>query len=100
MPDHTVVLNSTEWGGYLMWAYPDLDLVTHGYGDTFTDAEIQRNVDIFTLEPGWDDAGRGDRSDRWRSSGRRAPSAYALQQQGWEIVERDGDDVALLRAPG
>ena len=22
LPDHTVVLNDSEWGGYLMWAYP------------------------------------------------------------------------------
>ena len=73
LPAHTVVLNDSEWGGYLMWAYPQLDLVTHGYGDTFTDAELQRNVDIFSLEPGWDRAGRGDR----RHGGHRAPGEPA-----------------------
>ncbi len=99
LPEHTVVLNSTEWGGYLMWAYPDLDLVTHGYGDTFTDAEIKRNVDIFSLEPGWDrmveETGATVAIVRPES-----PMAYALENQlGWEVVQREDDDVALLRAP-
>ena len=38
-----------------MWRYPQLDLLMHGYGDTFTDAELQRNTDIIAMAPGWDD---------------------------------------------
>ena len=38
-----------------MWRYPQLDLLMHGYGDTFTIAELQRNTDIQALAPGWDD---------------------------------------------
>ena len=99
LPAHTIVLNSSDWGGYLMWAYPHLDLVTHGYGDTFTGAEIKRNVDISSLEPGWDrmveETGATVAIVRPES-----PLAYALQQQlDWVVVQREDDAVALLRAP-
>ena len=81
-------------------AYPDLDLVTHGYGDAFTPDEIKRNVDVFSLEPGWDEmveeTGATVALVRPDSA-----FAYALENQlGWEIVEREGDAIALYRAPG
>ena len=83
-----------------MWAYPDLDLVTHGYGDTFTDDEIQRNVDIFSLEPGWDEMVEETGADASRSCVPRArwPTPWR-HQLGWEVVQREDDAVALLRAP-
>ena len=37
-----------------MWAHPQLELVMSGYGDIYTDAELDRNFDISTLRPGWD----------------------------------------------
>ena len=36
LPTGTKVLDDWNLGGYLMWRYPRLDLVMHGYGDTFT----------------------------------------------------------------
>ncbi|GAA2116855.1 hypothetical protein GCM10009843_07410 [Nocardioides bigeumensis] len=99
MPAGTVVLNDWEWGGYLMWAYPQVDLVTHGYGDTFTTAELQRNSDIIAVQPGWDhmveETGAEVALLRPESA-----LAYALQEHlDWTMVERDEDNVALLRAP-
>jgi hypothetical protein len=99
MPAHTVVLDSTEWGGYLMWAYPQLDLVSHGYGDTFTAAELERNQAIFTLSPGWDELVTETGAD-YALIRPESALAYALETQlGWEVVQRQDDDVALLRAP-
>jgi hypothetical protein len=98
LPAGTVVLNDQGLGGYLMWAYPQLDLVIHGYGDTYTDAELERNADI--------DAGRGG----WLADVRATRAAYALLRPGsplaynlrdvehWRVVEVGGD-LELLEPP-
>jgi len=96
-PD-TVLLNEWDWGGYLMWKHPQLDPVMHGYGDTFTDAELDRNVDITLLEPEWD--------EKVASTGAtvalldpESSLAYELERsEGWTVVRAD-DDVVLLAAP-
>ena len=68
----TKVVDSWDWGGYLMWRYPQLDLLMHGYGDTFTVSELQRNTDIVGSLPAGTPscAGPGARSP---SSGRTVP---------------------------
>ena len=55
LPPGTKVVDAWDWGGYLMWRHPQLDLLMHGYGDTFTVAELERNTDIQNLESGWQD---------------------------------------------
>jgi hypothetical protein len=98
LPAGTKVLDSWDYGGYLMWRYPQLDLLMHGYGDTFTVNELQRNTDILALAPGWD-------SDLRRTGCRvailRPTSAltYALtRQEHWTVVHRSAG-VAELQAP-
>jgi hypothetical protein len=98
LPTGTKVYGSWDWGGYLMWRYPQLDLLMHGYGDTFTDAELQRNTDIEGLAPGWDDELRrtGCRIAVLRPT---SPVAYALQHQlGWKVVH-SSPTIEELRAP-
>jgi hypothetical protein len=98
LPSGTVVLNEWDWGGYLMWKHPDLNLVMHGYGDMFTDAELDRNVDITLLKPNWD--------EQVESTGAsvamldpQSSLAYALERsRGWTVVRQD-DDAVLLAAP-
>ena len=98
LPADTVLLNDQLWGGYLMWRHPQLDLVTHGYGDTFTDAELERNLDIETLAPGWEDL-VSDTGARVALLDPESALAYALETgQGWTVV-RESDDVVLLEAP-
>lgn len=97
LPAGTVVLTDRSTGSYLLGATPDVDPVMHGYGDTFTTAELQRNSDILDLERGW--------QDLVRSTGAEVaflptdqPLTAALEDAGWRVVEGD-DDVELLTAP-
>jgi hypothetical protein len=98
LPAGTKVLDSWDYGGYLMWRYPQLDLLMHGYGDTFTLDELQRNADILALADGWD--------TELRSTGCRiavlrptSALAYALTtQEHWTVLHRS-TGIAELRAP-
>lgn len=98
LPADTGVLSSWEDGSYLMWAYPQLDLLMHGYGDTFTLDELNRNDDILTLQPHWD--------TELRATGVTIavlppddPLAYALQhQEGWHVDNRSSE-LEMLTAP-
>ena len=97
MPRGTKVLDDWALGGYLMWRYPQLDLVMHGYGDTFTTAELTRNNDLLTAAPGWQTTLKelGTRVAVLRPS----PLAYQLvSQEGWRVVHRS-DSLELLEAP-
>jgi hypothetical protein len=98
LPPGTKVLDDWSWGGYYMWRYPQLDLLMHGYGDTFTTAELTRNNGMLALDPGWDQALRatGARVAVIRSYSR---LAYALTtQEDWRVVHTS-DSVEMLRAP-
>jgi hypothetical protein len=97
LPAGTKVVDSWDYGGYLMWRYPQLDLLMHGYGDTFTTAELRRNADILGLAPGWD--------RELKATGctvailHRTALAYALEhQQHWTVVHRS-PTVIELQAP-
>jgi hypothetical protein len=98
LPAGTKVVGAWDWGGYLMWRYPQLDLLMHGYGDTFTTAELQRNTDIEALAPGWD--------DELRATGvtvalQRPSSAlsYALEHQEHWVVLHTSPSLVMLQAP-
>ena len=98
LPAGTKVLDDWDQGGYLMWRYPRLDLMMHGYGDTFTTGELRRNTDLITAAPGWD--------EELRASGARVAVlrpwsrlGYLLTvQEGWQVVHQS-DSFELLRAP-
>jgi len=99
LPTGTVLLNDWQWGGFLMWEHPHLNLVMHGYGDTFTTKELDRNVALTRVESGWQEdlAGTGARVALLEAD---SNLAYALEESlGWKVVEAD-DEVALLVAPG
>lgn len=96
LPEDAAVLNDWNIGPYLLWRHPDLQLVMHGYVDVFTAEEVERNVDITTLQPGWDekvaeldvDGALVERDSRLR---------YALEHTlGWSVVQGD-DDYVFLR---
>jgi hypothetical protein len=99
LPAGTKVVDSWDYGGYLMWRYPQLDLLAHGYGDTFTIPELQRNTDILGLAPGWDDELR--RTGCTVAVLRPTALAYALEhQEHWEVLHRSAGIVELQAPPG
>lgn len=98
LPSGTRVLDDWAVGGYLMWRYPQLDLVMHGYGDTFTDAELARNKAIGDLKPGWDNLVRATGA-QYAVLAPDSRVTYALTHfLGWTVI-RSSPDVELLRAP-
>lgn len=98
MAPGTRVLNDWDAGSYLLYRHPDLDLVMHGYGDVFTDAEIRRNYDLTQLAPGWDETV----SDLDVDAALLDPESrlgYALTHVlEWSVLEGD-DDFVLLAPP-
>jgi hypothetical protein len=99
LPPGTKVLDDWSWGGYYMWAYPQLDLLMHGYGDTFTTAELTRNNGMLALDAGWDSDLRGT-SARVAVLRTYSRLAYALTEaEHWRVVHTS-NTVVMLRAPG
>jgi hypothetical protein len=98
LPEGTKVVDDSAYGGYLMWRFPQLDLVMHGYGDTFTDDELERNADIDAVRGGWVALLRDTEAELAVLSPD-SPLAYNLRAtQGWTVVEHS-DDLELLQAP-
>lgn len=96
MPAGTTVLNDWELGHYTLWRHPQVQLAMHGYVDMFTLAELERNIDILTLEPGWDSEVRRLNVD-YAVIDPDSPMGYALVHQlGWTEIEGD-EDYVLLR---
>jgi hypothetical protein len=98
LPPGTKVLDDWGLGGFLMWRYPQLDLVMHGYGDTFTTAELDRNDGFVSLAPGWQ---RELRATGARIAVLRPWSLLGqalIAEEGWTVVHRS-DSLELLRAP-
>ncbi len=98
LPPGTKVLDDWALGGYLMWRYPQLDLVMHGYGDTFTTAELDRNAGFMLVEPGWqaDLHATGARVAIVRPWSELA--SRLIGEEGWTVVHRSAS-LEMLRAP-
>jgi hypothetical protein len=100
LPEGTVVLDDSGFGGYLMWRFPQLDLVLHGYGDTFTDDELERNADIEGVRAGWLEDVRATRAE-YAVLPPGSALAYNLREiQGWTVEEVGGDLELLVPPPG
>jgi hypothetical protein len=98
LPPGTVVVTDTAFGGYLMWRFPQLDLVEHGYGDTFTGDELERNADIAGVRSGWAELLR-DTDARYAVLVPGSPLDYNLRQtEHWTLL-RHSDDLDLLVGP-
>jgi hypothetical protein len=100
LPAGTKVVSEWGYSGYLMWKYPQLDLLMHGYGDTFTIPELQHQTDIMTLGQGWDRELRDTHcliavlKPTYRLT-------YALEhQEGWRVIHHSADMDMLVAPPG
>jgi hypothetical protein len=98
LPPGTVVLDDSALGGYLMWRFPQLDVVMSGYGDIYTDAELERNDDIEAVRGGWVELVKGTHAE-YAVLKPGSSLAYNLRVvQHWPVVT-SGDDLELLKAP-
>jgi hypothetical protein len=98
LPSGTVLLSDTGLAGYLMWAYPDLDFPMNGYGDTFTEDELERNADIDAVRGGWIEQVRSIHP-AFAVLPPGSPLAYNLREaEDWSVVE-EGGDLELLAPP-
>ena len=102
LPAGTKVLDDWAYGGYLMWRHPQLDLMMHGYGDTFTTAELDRNQRLLALGPGWEndlrESGARVAVLRPSSAVRRARRSGALGRRA--LLARPGDAPGAHRLVG
>lgn len=98
LPDGTGVLTDALWGGYLLWFYPGLEPLQHGYGDAFTDEEFARMAALGAMSYGWDRE-LADSGVRWALLTDDSPLGAELQVRfGWQRVDGD-DELQLLEAP-
>ena len=99
LPGGTRVLDEWSPGAYLTWRHPDLSLVMHGYGEAFTDDEIERNADLTRLEPGWDQLLRQLDAEYALVSPDSALGYALITIEKWPVLEEDSE-YALLTPPG
>jgi hypothetical protein len=98
LPEGTVVLDDTAFGGYLIWRFPQLDVLPNGYGDIYTDDELERNSDIDGARGGWVELVRGTHAD-YAVLPPGSPLAYDLRVlERWTVVLHS-DDLELLAPP-
>ncbi|GAA1920640.1 hypothetical protein [Nocardioides hwasunensis] len=97
VPTGTRVLNEWDSGPYFLWRHPQLSLVMHGYGDVFTDDEIQRNADLVQLNRGWDDDVADLEADYALVTADSRLGYALVHQLGWTVLE--GDDEFELLSP-
>ncbi|MDQ6524193.1 hypothetical protein RB608_11305 [Nocardioides sp. LHD-245] len=98
LPAGSVVLTDWPTGSVLLWTEPQLEIPLHGYGDVYTDTELERYDDLARLAPGWDvtlarlapDAALLPLDD---------PLAYALADRGWSLVQTGGEKPLVLLSP-
>lgn len=99
LPAGTRVLTDWPVGGVLLWLEPALDVPLHGYGDVYTDAELERYADLDRLKPGWDRT-LADLSPQAALLSNDAPLAYALERDGWTVEQRTKELVLLAPPAG
>jgi hypothetical protein len=96
LPSGAVVLTDRTYGSVLLDTYPALDIPIQGYGDVFTDTELQRYDALADLAPGW----KGTLRQLDPSAALLDPHtslAYALTQLGWQVAARSGQLEFLVR---
>jgi hypothetical protein len=98
LPPGTVVLDDSAFGGYLMWRFPQLDVVMSGYGDIYTDDELERNADIDAVRGRWVELVKETHAD-YAILPPGSALAYNLRQVEHWRVEQVGGDLELLAPP-
>jgi hypothetical protein len=94
----TTVLTTWNSGPYFLWAHPQVDIVMHGYGDVFTDEEIERNHTLSTVGIGWqEELDALDLELAVVDTDSRLAEAL-VEEAGWSVLEED-EEFLLLEPP-
>jgi hypothetical protein len=91
------LLNSYNWGSYLIWAlYPDYLSFVDGRTDLFDDEILEEYLQVWRADPGWERV-----VDRWGlKSALLEPEAPLVQQlriDGWTAIYADQQAVVLTK---
>ena len=98
LPTGTTVLEDSATGGYLMWRFPQLNVVVHGYGDAYTDDELADVNTIENVDVGWVELLQ-DTGAEYAVVNPDSPLGYALIHTEHWTVEQDDPDLVMLHAP-
>ena len=98
LPAGTTVLEDSGTGGYMMWRFPELNVVAHGYRDAYTDSELAHVNTIETVEAGWVDLVR-DTGAEYAVVDPDSPLGYALIHTEHWTVQQEDPELVMLRAP-
>ncbi len=90
------LFNSYNWGGYLLWHWPEEPVFVDGRTDLYGDAILQQYLTVMRAEPGWQQV-----LQTWDVAvvlvEPTAPIAQVLPRVGWQVVYADDHAVALVR---
>ena len=89
------LLNSYNWGSYVIWAlYPNYLSFVDGRTDLFDDEILQEYLELWRADPGWEDS-----LERWGLKTAllepEAPITRELLLAGWRILYEDPQAVVL-----
>ena len=89
------MLNSYNWGGYLIWALPKYPVFVDGRTDLYDDDLLTQYLAAVRSEPNWRDV-----LEQWHIGvvllEPNAPLVTLLQQQGWQTAAADEISVILI----
>ena len=89
------MLNSYNWGGYLIWALPEYPVFVDGRTDLYDDDLLAQYLAAVRAEPTWRDV-----LERWQIGvvllEPDAPLVTLLRQQGWQTAAADELSVILI----
>jgi hypothetical protein len=89
------MLNSYNWGGYLIWALPEYPVFVDGRTDLYDDDLLTQYLAAVRGEPNW-----GEVLERWHIGvvllEPNAPLVTLLRQQGWQTAAADELSVVLI----
>ncbi|TAK11920.1 MAG: hypothetical protein EPO32_10415 [Anaerolineae bacterium] len=95
-PPTPQLFNSYNFGGYLVWAYPEMPVFADSRTDLFGDEILGPMVDILTVQPGY-----AALLDEWGINSVLVeptwPLVAALKAQGWQVLYEDDVSVLLGR---
>jgi hypothetical protein len=93
------LLNSYNWGGYLIWGLRDWPVFIDGRADLYGDALFAEYLRVWRVEPSWSEVLVQWRVD-WVLCEKGVPLATVLEASpSWSLVYEDGTAVLYRKHP-